>query len=388
MTKLNHSVRNLLETLVSAPETLLALCKTQAPYELMGELITAFDIKDLSQERLLKVIQYGDGYAIEPDLTQFLSVWRPAGYRIEQGEINWRLMTGPLPFAPFYDDRLRLASNQSILATLLKPRVHVDYLQHHQAAIDPIQPKGFIFHLSRCGSTLVANTMEATGHFSVVSEASYLTNLLLDPNRSEQQKIDVLKVLLSCHPPNPLIKFNAWDIDFLPLIHKAFPSTPMIFLIRDPERILASHQRISGIHMVPGNPVAKHIGVDPNKPLPDYQAAVLIRLMETMIAHQSKVPTELIMTLDYSDIDLNVITEIAAFFGCQLNPMQKERVSQMMKRDSKATNKLYAKNDEQRSTNSLALYETINRNLKTHMQALYRACISSHIAQTSYKGVM
>lgn len=388
MTNIDYSIRSLLETLFSAPETLLSLSHISDPYELMEALMNVFDIKDLSQEQLLKVIQYGDGYAIEPDLTCFFRFWRPAGYKIEQGEINWRLITAPLPFSPFYDDRMLLSTSRSTLATLLKPRIRFDYLQAYQSkAEQPVLPKGFIFHLSRCGSTLLSNAMEATGHFSVISEASYLTNLLLDQHRSEQDKIDILRVLLPCHP-NALVKFNAWDVDFLPLIHKAFPSTPMVFLVREPRAILASHQRQSGIHMVQGNPVANHIGVAPETSFPDYQASVLIWLMESMVTHKSKMPQEQVITLDYNGIDLNTIIEVANFFGCQLDQAQEERVSRMIKRDSKATHTLYSKNTYHNTDNQMAKNGEVRKALNKKMQALYQTCISSHMTQTLNKGVM
>lgn len=220
--------------------------------------------------------------------------------------------------------------------------------------------------------TLVANAMEATGHFSVISEASYLTNLLLDHQHSEQDKAEVIRLLLSSYS-NPLVKFNAWDVDFLPLIHKAFPSTPMVFLIREPKAILTSHQRLSGIHMVPGNPVARQIGINAKQPLLDYQVSVLIRLMETMIIQRSKLPPELVMTLDYKDIDLNIIIRIATFFGCQINQVQKEETGQMIKWYSKDTKTPYTKNVDQVNEDIL---ETIGNDLQENIQGLYETLLT------------
>ena len=49
-----------------------------------------------------------------------------------------------------------------------------------------------------------------------------------------------------------VIKLDAWAVFWWPLVHRAFPATPCIFLYREPSEIVASHLARRGSHMVPG----------------------------------------------------------------------------------------------------------------------------------------
>ncbi|MFZ6799650.1 hypothetical protein [Undibacterium sp. Di24W] len=48
-----------------------------------------------------------------------------------------------------------------------------------------------------------------------------------------------------------LIKLDSWHLGRFDFIRQAFPQTPMLFLYRDPEQVLASHQRQRGPQMIP-----------------------------------------------------------------------------------------------------------------------------------------
>ncbi|WP_020408650.1 hypothetical protein [Hahella ganghwensis] len=372
-----HSVRNILEKLVAAPECLLTYRLVRNPYELMELLSDRFGLDGVSSSSLLQLIQQEKGVAIEPPLPTLLKFWRPAAYSIPHGKVQWRLVGEDLPFAPFYDDQILHSTCQSLLATLLKPCTRLDYLLRQSASVDVRPPKGFIFHLSRCGSTLLANAMAATGNFTVVSEASYLRDLLLDPHLSEDDKVQGLRTLLSCHGPDAIVKLNAWDICFFPLIKQAFPSSRMVFQIRAPECILASHHRQAGIHMVPGYRVAEQIGVEFRSSLPDYQARVLISLMKMMLSYRSAViPGDLLM-LDYRQLNLDAILEIAAFFGCRVSRQQKMSVIAMMKRDAKDLSKNYSAVTKHHASAADCASDGVEKSVREQLNALYRRCLSN-----------
>ncbi|OZG70835.1 hypothetical protein BTA51_23640 [Hahella sp. CCB-MM4] len=321
--------------LIDSPE-ILKRCAGYSDFQvLMSALVDQLKRPGLEPDQLYEEILKGNSRSIEPDINQFRHHWYPAGYS-QNGEINWRIKIAELPFAPFYDDRVSQLTCRSLLATLIKPKLKLDYLLKHFNEFEEAAPAGFIFHLSRCGSTLLANGLSATGRFSVLSEASFLTDLLLDSSLGFQDKVRALRMLLSLFNPSPVIKLNAWDIVYFSLIREAFPTTPIVFVIREPLEILASHKRLTGIHMVPGTKVAHCLGQPATDSLLEYQAAVLQQLMCLMFEHRSRGSPEYIRVIDYRQIDLEALERIAEFFGAKIPAMQMLDVSLMLQKNSKA----------------------------------------------------
>jgi hypothetical protein len=147
-----------------------------------------------------------------------------------------------------------------------------------------LDPNGFIFHMSRCGSTLVAQMLAAVARNIVISEARPVDQVLRAPV-SESQRIDLLRWTVNALGQRRtgedyfFIKFDAWHVLQLPLIVRAFPRTPWVFAYREPVEVLVSQQRERGVQVVPGafNPAL--FGLDPREPwitkLDEYAARVL-----------------------------------------------------------------------------------------------------------------
>ena len=109
---------------------------------------------------------------------------------------------------------------------------------------------GFIFHLSRCGSTLVSQMLKVFNDLLVISEPSGISNILFQSDMIPEQKALVIKrlkavVLAHAHPMEShkrklFIKLQELPIFHLDLIREAFPNVPWIFLFRSPVEIMAS----------------------------------------------------------------------------------------------------------------------------------------------------
>jgi hypothetical protein len=97
-----------------------------------------------------------------------------------------------------------------------------------------LQPTCLIFHMSRCGSALVAQLLAALPQNVVLSEAGPADDALRAPYRiggvSDGQSVAWLRGVVSAlgQQPRPedrhlFIKFDAWHTRDLPLIERAFP---------------------------------------------------------------------------------------------------------------------------------------------------------------------
>jgi hypothetical protein len=97
----------------------------------------------------------------------------------------------------------------------------------------------------------------------VISEAGpidgVLRSHLRDSAITEEQRIHWLRGLLNAlgqrrreDEKSLFVKFDSWHALFLPLIQRAFPSVPWIFIYREPVEVLMSQSRQKGGHMIPG----------------------------------------------------------------------------------------------------------------------------------------
>ena len=115
------------------------------------------------------------------------------------------------------------------------------------------QPDGFIFHMSRCGSTLISRALSALPRVVAVSEAPAIDTLI------QTGRADWLRALiLALGKPREgsedpyVVKFDSWHIHKLAVVRAAFPDTPWIFLHRDPLEVLVSQIRSPGMQALPG----------------------------------------------------------------------------------------------------------------------------------------
>lgn len=107
---------------------------------------------------------------------------------------------------------------------------------------------GFIFHMSRCGSTLFTQMLTASDKFFVLSEPTII-NAVLDPalEIDEDTRKKLLKACINalnfCAPTasqKTIIKFRSWNTLFIDMISGCFKDTPWIFIHRNGVEVLAS----------------------------------------------------------------------------------------------------------------------------------------------------
>jgi len=183
-------------------------------------------------------------------------------------------------------------------------------------------PKGFIFHLSRCGSTLISQMLAANERNHVVSEARPIDQVVRAAV-PESMRIDWLRWMLNAfgraRPGTDLfVKFDAWHVLDLRLILQAFPEVPWIFVYRDPVEVMVSQRRERGVQMVPGMLDPVMFGLDPRElwitRLDEYCARVLARLCESALEHHTLGGG---MLLNFSELPGAVESQVVPFFGAR-----------------------------------------------------------------------
>ncbi len=186
----------------------------------------------------------------------------PVKIDLDLGQLIWRDLGRYHPYEGFFRKTLQtIDSLQTTLATQPEAEyftTEIDVLSSTDVTKDSIYPSGFIFHLGRCGSTLLAKALMRSRTNLVFGEAGphnaiwpYLgkQDLISIDWTDDTQCIYRNLILAMGRKRLPsykyhFIKFTSFDILFIHFIMAAFPDVPALFIYREPAEVLVSlHQR-------------------------------------------------------------------------------------------------------------------------------------------------
>ena len=270
--------------------------------------------------------------------------WRPVGLAAgTHGPlVEWAHFAGRALTEPFFEDALRRARQRPFNRLM---RLRTPLATFAQGAPGDLpRPDGLIFHMSRCGSTLVAQMLGALDAAITLSEPSPLDAIVqlasADSSLPVEEQATLLRAMAGAlgrsNPPQRrlFIKLDSWHAMALPLFRRAFPDTPWVFLHRDPVEVLVSQQRARGVQTVPGVlPAAIH-GVDPALAAneTDYCAAILGR---TCAAAADGLALGGGIAVDYATLPAAVGARILPHFGVAPLPGEDAKLAAVAERDAK-----------------------------------------------------
>lgn len=242
-----------------------------------------------------------------------LNKWYPVEVVEENGilSIRWYLFENILFNKPFF--------YQSISEVLFENRFICDLtveFAKQLSKFDYVEPSAFIFHCSRCGSTLLTQLLSLLSECIVFSEPQVIDTLLHITcfERDKTRCGEILKTILhafgqrrSGNERYLFVKLDSWHICHFQFIRSIFPNTPCFFLYRDPFEILRSHRRQRGAHMVPGILAPEIVGLNPSAQLnftdlDSYGIKVLTSFFKAALGHDD------LILINYNQLP-NVIWE-------------------------------------------------------------------------------
>lgn len=235
----------------------------------------------------------------------------------------------------FFDDSLRVAQQRPI-NQLLQPVTPLSGLLGGAPATPP--PDGFIFHLSRCGSTLVAQMLAALPTALVLSEAPPIDAAV------RFGSAELLRAVIGAYrrrgEARCFVKLDSWHSLSLPLFRAAFPDVPWIFLHRDPIEVMVSQIRRRGIHTVPGLVPPEQLGLEPlaGPPDADYCARVISHIGEGAAEHFALGGG---IAVDYAELPDAVADRILPHFGILPSDAERAAMDAVTRRDAKRPGMLF-----------------------------------------------
>jgi hypothetical protein len=244
---------------------------------------------------------------------------------------------------PFFHDTVRRCLRRPFNLAFRR-QVPLEAFALETRALEGPRLAGLIFHLSRCGSTLISQAFAALPGGLAISEAGPIDEAVradrFDARADTAWKVGALRALVAAYArfcPRDgtfVVKLDAWHAHALPLFAHAFPDVPRIFVYRDPVEILVSHERQFAWMMAALNaPTLLGISVADAMALErhSYRARVLARICEAVL--QDANGTDLL--LHYRDLPQAIWERIAPHFGVTLSPERIALMREVASRDAK-----------------------------------------------------
>ncbi len=299
----------------------------------MGIALTAEAVADAIRPDPLGVGRWGAAPVT-------LDRWPAAGWlptrSVPTGEapaFDWaRFDARPLAepsYEPFYEDSVRRAS-ATPFNQMFRTRTSLEALIQGARDEDVRAPSGFVFHMSRCGSTLVSGMLAAVAHHHVVSEPEPLDAVVQwagatsAPLPERVAAVRAIVAALGRHRAGEarrfFVKLDSWHTLALPLFRAAFPDVPWLFLYREPLEVAVAQQREPSVQAIAGASLPAGLDLVEDEHLPeDYCALALARVCGAALDHW---PGGGGLLVNYAELGAAMTGKIPAHFGFEPDPTE------------------------------------------------------------------
>jgi len=274
-----------------------------------------------------------------------LTGWTPiySYFADAQLMLDW-CYTGARRFTePFFGDTIDQV-NRDLAALLFRHQTTFAEARDWERRNPGMPPDGFVFHMSRCGSTLVARALGALPENRVLSEPTAVNAVvrraLVDASIPRGTLVEWLRTVVSLlgrpldRETRYFLKLDCWHALALPLFVEAFPDTPWIFLYRDPAEVLVSQVRAPGAWTVASalEPEAFGMVWDDMPPRHEYLARALAKICDAALRYRACGRGLLV---NYDQLPEFALGPLLSHFGMTPTPADVERMSSVSSADAK-----------------------------------------------------
>lgn len=313
------------------------------------------------------------------NVKDFISNWIPINLVEKENEIYFEWMYfSDLPFAePFFEETIVKCRSHSYNSKRFRLISTAENIIDWSKELDFVELKGLVFHVSRCGSTMLSQSLATSSENIMVSEAPIIDQILrsnaFDPDIKTVLLKSVLRFLGQKRFPDQkhlIIKLDAWSIFEASYLRSVFPEIPFALLYRNPGEVLRSHQKMAGMHMVPNLIPPSVFGISSKEveeaSFQQYQVLVLEKYFQSF-SDVYKTDQNVIM-LNYNDGMKNVIERFIAFINVDFSENELNAMLERLKKHSKNENAVFTGDsykDDVLSVNLVqlnALHEKLNAN--------------------------
>lgn len=301
---------------------------------------------------------------MKDEYAKMLKGWIPWKLiEMDDGLYTEWLFTGEKEFTePFFDDTLRFCKTLPENRKGYKIISDLSLLHDWHKVIPSHQPAAVIFHVSRCGSTLLSQLLSSDKSHVVMSEVPFFDTLLRlkfkKGNYPTETINDLVKAAVDFYALKPameqlrvFIKTDSWHLYFYEQYRQLYPDALFVILYREPLAVWESQKRQKGFHAVPGFLEPELFGLEITPELiwnfDLYLAAVLesyYKKMISIVASDKK-----ILLVNYNQGMQKIAGEVYRLTGIERNKQVEELFEERSRYHAKKPNQIFSEEGKEQS---------------------------------------
>ena len=281
-----------------------------------------------------------------------LKGWMPIDAVVVDGRpgLAWVDMEGVDFTEPFFQQTVdRLKAEHPERRELF---TEFDTLVQLENTFDSVPPSGFIFHSSRCGSTLLANACRAITGAIVLSEPPPVDKLIIRfitdvDEHGTKEKIysvflrGVVKALGQRRTGDErhlFVKFASCTVSQIERIQRLWPNVPWVFLYRDPvETIVSNVQNLPAWLLDEDRRVLASItGSSTNAVAEMTMEELCARAIGSFYSTANRVANDRALLLNYNQLSAAEFSNVMQFFGVRPAATEMETIARQSQTYSKS----------------------------------------------------
>ena len=319
--------------------------------------------------------------AIEKQIADILDRWLPVEMIKEEGEAKFRwIYTGEINYnMPFFDEVLNKARGLEENMERSALSTPADLLPGMAEQLDSLGPDAIIFHISRCGSTLISQALGMLDGAISIAEAPLFDEILrlsvygtaVEQSNIElwlQAAIKFYGVKRTGNESRFFLKTDSWHLLFHKHYRAIFQDVPFVIMYRHPGEVLESNNRRKGIQGIISQVPPEIYGfknLDTSYAHPDnYMALVLEKFYNCILDIAGSDPH--VLLVNYNEGFNSMIGRITDFIGLKLSDDESERIESRGKYHAKNPNEKFTELNEAeyqhpKMNDLLELYKQIDK---------------------------
>ncbi len=262
--------------------------------------------------------------------------WIPVKLYPEDDDLLCRwLYVGNKDFTePFFDDTIATCHKLPENGFLQKRLSSTAVLTEQVKEIEVIEPTAFIFHISRCGSTLISQMLGMQRSNIILSEVPFFDELLRYGKKHHcmpgilpqlTAAIGLYAAKRNEDQQQLFIKVDSWHIHFYKELRTLYPTVPFFLLYRKPDEVLRSQQKKRGMQALPNFLEAAIFGFEEalisSMQLDEYMGMVIESYLEAFVEILQKDRSA--YPINYHDGAMQIVDTIASVTGLQISKSEK-----------------------------------------------------------------
>ena len=305
--------------------------------------------------------------------------WIPVKLIEKDNEIYFEwIYLADLKFAdPFFDETLAKCKSHAYNSKQFKVVSTVENLIEWSNELISVELKSLVFHVSRCGSTMLSQSLATSSENIMISEAPIIDQILRSDLFSLEKKKSLLKSVLKLlgqkrfpEQKHLIIKLDAWHIFKSAYLRSIFTDIPFALLYRNPTEVLKSHQKMMGMHMVPNLLPSQIFGISVKEvhdlSFQQYGGLVLEKYFQGFLDFYEM--DQNVVMLNYNEGMRAVVKKFVSFVNVQYSNGELEKMYDRLKRHSKNESAVFAGDEFKEETLKIdfskleILHEKLNNN--------------------------